>query len=148
MRINPYPWLANPRFPPAFRRWLYRLFGLGLLVAGFALFGDVLLLAAGHGLHVLVEVVEATLERVLEKVFGLTPRHAQFVLAYTALLVGVYGLVIGVRKAYAAGIRAWLAAKALGLRLVASAQAVWRQPRRPEIIIAVGVVAATVYLFT
>jgi hypothetical protein len=87
------------------------------------LWGDTLLPALGHGLHVLIEIIELTLEHFLEWAFHLSPRQAQVVIAWSGLLLAIYLTVILLRKAYRAARRAFFAALARWRQLVDSADA-------------------------
>jgi hypothetical protein len=129
------------------------MLALGLLAVAFFTLGDVLLSAIGQGLHILVEVIEVNLEHFLEKTFELTPRQAQFVLAYSALALVIYLCVYLTRKACAATQRAGRAAAALWRRALASAKSAqssiinWRINWR--IIVGIlGAVGLAIYLFT
>ena len=144
-------WIGSRRtaFVGILRRWIsYKTVGISLLALAFTLFGDVIMLAIGSGLHLLVEVVEITLEHALEHVFGLTPRQAQFVLAYSALVLGAYLLVYLSRKAYLASVRVWLATKTLGLRTAEWAKTASHNPNWYTLATTLFAIGATIYLFT
>jgi len=111
-------------------------------LAVLALFWDSLLPALGHGLHLLVEVVELALEHLLEKLFGLTPRQAQTVLAWSALGLFLYGAAWALRKAYAAALAAFLVCKERVAAFMAG-DAAWF-----KLALAAGAVGATLYLFS
>jgi hypothetical protein len=84
-----------------------RRFGMGgsrgyqivaVLAVSLVLFGDTLLPWLGHGLHVVIEVVELGLEHFLEHAFGLSPRGAQIVIAWTGLALVICLSVWAIRK--------------------------------------------------
>jgi hypothetical protein len=130
-------------------RWVnYKMLALGLLAVAFFTFGDVLLSAIGQGMHILVEVIEINLEHFLEKTFDLTPRQAQFVLAYSALALVIYLCVYLTRKAYAAAQRAGRAAAALSQRALISVKSVQSSVNWRIIVGVLGAVGLAIYLFT
>lgn len=130
-------------------RWInIKAAGLILLVLAYAVFGNALLLTIAHSLHLVFEVIEVALEHFLENAFDLTPRQAQFVIAYTALGVGIYLIIKLVRWAYLAVMRTYLAAKALAQRLAESARDFWNKDRWPKIAMAFGAICASVYLLS
>jgi len=88
-RIAPLP-KALPVKPKAL--------ALAITLASLALFGDTLLPWLGHFALLLLEVVEISLEHLLEHVFGLSPRGAQTVLAWSALFLAIYLAIWLVRK--------------------------------------------------
>jgi len=136
-------------FVCALRRWInVKAAGLILLALAYAVFGDALLLAIVHSLHLLFEVVELAVEHFLENVFGLTPSQAQFVLAYTGLGLGIYLLIKLVRWAYLAVMRACLAAKALPKRVEESARNFRDKIGWPKTAIAFGAICASIYLLS
>lgn len=106
------------------------------------LFWDSLLPLLGHGLHVLVEVVELALEHALEKLFGLSPRQAQTVLAWSALGLVLYGAAWALLKAHAAALRTFAALKERWAAFIAD-EAAWF-----KLAVAAGALGVAVYLFT
>ncbi|MFZ4700742.1 MAG: hypothetical protein ACOYMG_11895 [Candidatus Methylumidiphilus sp.] len=136
-------------FVCALRRWInVKAAGLILLALAYTVFGDALLLAIIHSLHLLFEVVELAVEHFLESAFGLTPRQAQFVLAYTGLGLGIYLLIKLVRWAYLAVMQTCLAAKGLAKRVAESARNFRDTIRWPKTAIAFGAICASIYLLS
>jgi hypothetical protein len=118
----------------------------GIVLASLALilFGDTLLPLIGHGLHVMIEVIELTLEHFLEWAFDLSPRQAQVAIAWSGLALALYLTVILLRKAYRAARRAFFAAQARWRALTASAEAtVWFRTA-----LVTGVLSVALYLFS
>lgn len=112
-------------------------------LAVLVLFGDILLPLLLEGLHVLMEFVELGLERLLEHAFGLTPRKAQMVIAYSALVLLAYGSVVLARKTYAA----WLRLSAASVAFWAGCKAKWAEGGWRLAAVAVGVVGVALLLF-
>ena len=120
--------------------------GLSLLALDFALLGNGLLLGLGHSLHVLVQIAEITLEHFLENAFDLTPRQAQFGLAYSALFLGLGLVAYFTRRAFLALRRGWLAVKSIVVQRAEGAITVWKNAEWHGIIIALGTIGATLFL--
>lgn len=126
-----------PTITGVLQRWLgYKT--LAFLLASVILinFGDLLLPLLGQGLHLLIEVVEAALEHLLEHAFGLKPRQAQFVLAYSALILSAVLIIKLAYKAYQAYLRAYEAA-----------QKAWQQTPWFSVAISLGIVTTVLFLF-
>jgi hypothetical protein len=66
-----------------------------------------------------MEFLEVAIERTLEKAFGLTPRQAQFVIAYGGLVLLVYASTVLTRKL-----------RAFAQRLSATVLARWEECKR------------------
>ena len=64
-----------------------------------ALFGDTLIPAVFHLLHLMWEITESIIEHFLEAVFHLTPRQAEFIVAWMGILTM---LAVGIRLLYQA----------------------------------------------
>jgi hypothetical protein len=64
-----------------------------------ALFGDTLIPAIFHLLHLMWELTESIIEHFLEAVFHLTPRQAEFIVAWMGILTM---LAVGIRLLYQA----------------------------------------------
>jgi hypothetical protein len=96
---------------------------IGLALLALILWGDTLLPLLGHGLHVLIEVVESALEHLLESAFHFSPRQAQVVIAWSGLALAIHLAVILSRKAYRAARRAYFAARARWRSVASSPQA-------------------------
>ena len=126
----------------------YKTIGLSLLALDFALLGNGLLMGLGHSLHLLVQVVEIALEHFLENAFDLTPRQAQFGLAYSALFLGLGVVAYFTRRASLAVRRAWLAAKSVVVQRAAVTRAGWQNAEWHGIIIVFAAIGATLFLFT
>lgn len=114
------------------------LAGLAVLLV----FWDSLLPLLGEGLHLLVEVVEVALEHLLEKLFHLTPRQAQTILAWSALGLCLYGIAWLSRKVYALALAAFLALKACWAAFMAD-EAAWL-----KLAVALGALGAALYVFS
>ena len=120
------------------------------LLATFAvliLFGDSLLPLLGDGLHLLLEVIESSLEHSLESSFGLTPRQAQISIAWTGLALVVWLSWYLSRKAYNAARRAFAVAQLRWCALKGSAKAAWGHVSWIRVAVMVGAMGATLYLF-
>lgn len=103
-------------------------------------FGDSLLHLIAHLLHVLLEVIESTLEHFLEAVFGLSARQAQITLFYSFCIMMGYFTWYVARKAYFSILRGYEAAQIL-----------WRSPKVKAWVKAMLVFSAlgtTVYIFS
>lgn len=66
--------------------------GIALTSLTLVLFGDIVVPAVFHFLHVIWEMVELVIEHFLESHFGLNPRQAEFVVAWMGILtmIGVF----------------------------------------------------------
>jgi hypothetical protein len=112
------------------------------------LFGDTLLSLLGHGLHILIEVVESALEHFLESSLGLTPRQAQIGIAWTGLGFAIWLSWRLSRKAYFAALRALSAARLRWCALKDSATAARSRVTWIRVAVMVGAMGTTLYLFT
>jgi len=137
------PWLAV-QAGALWRRIDRKVAAIAMVSLSLILFGDTLVPLIGHGLHVLIEVVESALEHLLESAFHLSPRQAQVVIAWSGLALVSYLTVILSRKAYRAARRAFFAARARLRALAGSAQAAvwWRAAA------VAGTLGAALYLFS
>jgi hypothetical protein len=136
-------WLASCRRFVS-RRGVGQTFAISTTVVLLIGFGDTLLPLVGHGLHVLIEIIELTLEHLLEAAFGLSPRQAQTVLAWGGLMVVLFLSVQFIRKAYRITQRICLEAKKRWCAFTNSATAMaWFRA-----LLILGSLGATVYLFT
>jgi hypothetical protein len=130
-------------------RWInYKWIIFGLLALDIALFGNLLLIGLGHSLQLLIEVIEVALEHFLESAFDLSPRQAQFVLAYSALVLGLGILAYAMRVAYLATIRAWIEAKALALKITEQVKIARKNATWKKISLALGAFGATFFLLS
>jgi hypothetical protein len=76
-----------------------KAFLFAFLAAALLLYGDILLPLLGHGLHVLIEVLELSFEHFVEWAFGLAGHQAQMVTGWTGFLLAAYLAVKLLRKA-------------------------------------------------
>lgn len=83
--------------------------GLAAATLALILFGDSLLPVFGHGLYLLLEVMEQGSEDLLEYAFGLSTRQAQIVLVWGGLPILLFLLWRWLRKPYAALKARWTA---------------------------------------
>ncbi len=149
--MNIHHWVANCRAAStlALRQWAnYKTIGLSLLALDIALFGNVLSAGLGHSLHLLIQFVEIGLEHFLENAFDLTPRQAQFVLAYGGLIMGIGVFVYVTRKAYLAVKWLWLIAKLHLVVRTEEARSIWHYTDWNKILLTLGAVGATLILLT
>ena len=101
MRINLALAKLSLSVAKLWQRWFnYKTVALGLSITLLLSFGDVLIPLLLHSLHVVIAVVEVFLEHILEQAFDLTPRQAQFVLAYSGLLLMVVLALQLLKKLY------------------------------------------------
>ena len=149
--MNIRHWFAKccTAFVLALPRWVnYKIVGLGLLALDIAWFGNVLSMGLGHTLHVLIQVVEISVEHFLENAFDLTPRQAQFIIAYGGLIVGIGLFVYATRRALLIVKRAWLGVKSELMKMAEEAETVWSNIEWNTIVITLGAIGATLMLFT
>jgi hypothetical protein len=71
-----------------------------LSVLIFFFFGDTLIPLIGHLLHIKLEFIESLFEHFLESVFHVTPKQAELIVFYTALILGIVILRYLSRKCY------------------------------------------------
>ncbi|HWP01526.1 MAG TPA: hypothetical protein VNL74_13040 [Methylococcus sp.] len=146
----PMPAWVNKSLASCYRlmsgRRVRQVFAIATTVVLLIGFGDTLLPLVGHGLHVLVEIIELALEHLLEAAFGLSPRQAQTVLAWGGLMIVLFLSVHFIRKAYRITQRTCLEAKKRWCAFTNSATATAMAWFRALLIL--GSLGATVYLFT
>lgn len=108
------------------------------------LFGDTLLPLLGHVLHVLIEVIDSTLEHFLESIFHVSKRQSQIILFYSELAIAIYLSWYLSRKAYFTALYAYSSAQTRWRAIASSAKAatLFRG------MVMVGALSATLYLFT
>jgi hypothetical protein len=116
---------------------------IGLIAASAILlvFGDTLVSMLGHGLHLLIEVLEQALEDILEAAFGLSKRQSQIVLFWTGLPSMAYLFLYLVRKLCFAARTRWVA-------IMDSARAVWINDAWIQVIVMLGGLGTVFYLIT
>jgi hypothetical protein len=104
------------------------------------LFGDTLIPLVGHCLHLLLEVIESTLEHFLEAAFGFSARQAQIILFYSFCIMMSYSAWYVARKVYFSALHGY-----------EIAQTFWRTPKVKAWIKAMlmfGALGTTVYIFS
>jgi hypothetical protein len=116
---------------------------IGLIAASAILlvFGDTLVPMLGHGLYLLIEVLEQALEDILEAAFGLSKRQSQIVLFWTGLPSMAYLFLYLVRKLCFAARTRWDA-------IMDSARAVWINDAWIQVIVMLGGLGTVFYLIT
>jgi hypothetical protein len=116
---------------------------IGLIAASAILlvFGDTLVSMLGHGLYLLIEVLEQALEDILEAAFGLSKRQSQIVLFWTGLPSMAYLFLYLVRKLCFAARTRWDA-------IMDSARAVWINDAWIQVIVMLGGLGTVFYLIT
>jgi len=130
-------------------RWInYKWIIFGLLALDIALFGNVLLMGLGHSLQLLIEVIEVALEHFLESAFDLSHRQAQFVLAYSALVLGIGILGYAIRLAYLATIRTVMRVRALVLKMTEQVKSAWNDRTWKKIGLTLGAIGTTFFLLS
>jgi hypothetical protein len=106
MRMLPDTYLNNLK-----RRLDRRAAYLGLALFMLFIFGDTLMPALGHALHLVIEAIEAVLEHFLESAFGLSERQAQITLFYSAMAASTYLVWYLLRQAYFSALCAYYKAQ-------------------------------------
>lgn len=116
---------------------------IGLIAASAILFvfGDTLVPMLGHGLYLLIEVLEQALEDILEAAFGLSKRQSQIVLFWTGLPSMAYLFLYLVRKLCFAARTRWDA-------IMDSARAVWINDAWIQVVVMLGGLGTVFYLIT
>lgn len=118
--------------------------GVVVALTTLILFGDTLLPLLGHVLHVLIEVIDSTLEHFLESVFHVSKRQSQIILFYSELAIILYLSWYLLRKAYFTALHAYSTAQARWREIASSAKAAaWFRT-----MVMVGALGTTLYLFT
>lgn len=118
--------------------------GVVVALTTLILFGDTLLPLLGHFLHVLIEVIDSTLEHFLESVFHVSKRQSQIILFYSELAIAIYLSWYLSRKAYFTALYAYSTAQTRwrAIASLAKAATLFRG------MVMVGALSATLYLFT
>lgn len=107
-------------------------------------FGDTLLPLIGHALHILLELIDSTLEHFLELTFHTTKRQAQVILFYNELVITCWLAWMLLRKAYFTTLRAIVTARASWHALRNSARVTaWLKAA-----LMVSALGASLFLFT
>lgn len=118
--------------------------GVVVALTTLILFGDTLLPLLGHVLHVLIEVIDSTLEHFLESVFHVSKRQSQIILFYSELAIILYLSWHLSRKAYFTALHAYSTAQTRWRAIASSAKAAaWFRT-----MVMVGALGTTLYLFT
>jgi hypothetical protein len=115
--------------------------GLIAVSAILLVFGDTSVSMLGHGLYLLIEVLEQALEDILEAAFGLSKRQSQIVLFWTGLPSMAYLFLYLVRKLCFAARTRWDA-------IMDSARAVWINDAWIQVIVMLGGLGTVFYLIT
>jgi hypothetical protein len=122
------------------------LSGLSIALPPLILVGDAVLPTIGHVVHLLIEIIEVPLEHLLEHVFHLTPRQAQGVLAWTALLGVIYLLVRFVQKTIAEARRATAATTEAFRKLRGNLGPTLRERPAATLTLTVGLLSAIAFV--
>lgn len=111
---------------------------LGLILI---LFGDILLPLFGHGLYLLIELIEQESEDFLEFAFGLSTRQAQILIVWVGLPIIGYFLWRRLRKVFAAIKARWLA-------FIGWVNGDWSQEEWLRILLVVAMLGVILYFTT
>lgn len=118
--------------------------GVVVALTTLILFGDTLLPLLGHVLHVLIEVIDSTLEHFLESAFHVSKRQSQIILFYSELAITIYLSWYLSRKVYFTALHAYSTAQERWSEIASSAKAAaWFRT-----MVMVGALGTTLYLFT
>lgn len=129
------------------RQWIgFKTVILSLLVLDLLWFGNVLLVALGHALHLVVMVVETALVHLLEQALDLSHRQAQFVLVYSTLIASLMLLAYFIRKAYREAQSVWVDLQAWRREQAQKRKAAWGNQRWPKWVLVLGAIGATITL--
>lgn len=119
---------------------------MGLLVLDLLWFGNVLMVALGHALHLVIMVVETALVHLLEQALDLSHRQAQFVLVYSALIASLMLLAYFIRKAYREAQIIWADLQAWRREQAQRRQAAGGNQRWQKWVLVLGAIGATISL--
>jgi hypothetical protein len=115
--------------------------GLIAVSAILLVFGDTLVSMLGHGLYLLIEVLEQALEEILEATLGLSKRQSQIVLFWTGLPSMAYLSLYLLRKLCFVARTRWDA-------IMDSARAVWINDAWIQVVVMLGGLGTVFYLIT
>lgn len=134
------------RFGVSLRARNKRIAAMTIAALSLWFFGDTLLPLIGHGLHLLIEVVELAFEHLLEWVFGLSRRAAQAITFWTGFILIVYGSFRLLRRAYTELQRAWHAVVRRVHHWTKEERPIWAAHPYTRLTLTLGAISATVYL--
>ncbi len=105
---------------------------VSILSVVFILFGDILVAKLGFVLHILFESIAYGVEHILQANFDLTPRQAEMVFAWIAMIT-LTG--IGIRLAYKAYLNLLLALDYLKLKALTTKERVQSNPTQAFLVV-------------